>query len=421
MQIHRRHTLLHRQILQQGFATKANSCNTIVIGAGLAGLAAAKRLQFESKHKEYASEKSVVVLEAKNRIGGRVWTDNYLGHAMDLGAQWLYAQQVQKSQLFKVLQDSNVYYKLWRVDPKEIAAYHRTTTQQDFTLLSEERVANVRPNLKVLHGANLVFPTGLWSLFSSIESANLDIRLGEACMEISYDRNSAFPVSVKSQKQNYHAKQVIVTAPLAVLKSGSIQLPPLPTQHLTAIRRLRTVLLDKCILMFPPESNILPKGKSILLINGPRGSMEFFSTSLFNPDTNGLIAYLSGDLAREVESWDDDEIVREAMDILRSALPEVPDPIGTRITRWASDPFARASFTRAVEADEALITALATPIPIPPETLPEEGQVWESEGNYLFFAGEHTSVQDVGTVQGAWTSGRNAAELVLEEWKKEPI
>ncbi|MGH7805108.1 MAG: FAD-dependent oxidoreductase, partial [Candidatus Binatia bacterium] len=63
-----------------GFARQVDS---IVIGAGLAGLAAAARLADAGR--------SVLLLEARDRIGGRVWTrrDDELGAAIELGAEWL--------------------------------------------------------------------------------------------------------------------------------------------------------------------------------------------------------------------------------------------------------------------------------------------------------------------------------------------
>ena len=54
----------------------------IVIGAGIAGLSAAHRLTAEGFR--------VTVLEGRDRIGGRVWTDTSLGTPVDLGASWIH-------------------------------------------------------------------------------------------------------------------------------------------------------------------------------------------------------------------------------------------------------------------------------------------------------------------------------------------
>ena len=60
--------------------TQAN--DAVVIGAGLAGLACAQRLM--------AAGRKVVVLEARQRIGGRIWSEQRHGFAIDLGASWLH-------------------------------------------------------------------------------------------------------------------------------------------------------------------------------------------------------------------------------------------------------------------------------------------------------------------------------------------
>src|SRR5690606_37417292 len=56
--------------------------DVIIIGAGVSGLAAASEL---TKHHYH-----VVILEARNRIGGRVWSINPWGTTLDLGASWLH-------------------------------------------------------------------------------------------------------------------------------------------------------------------------------------------------------------------------------------------------------------------------------------------------------------------------------------------
>ncbi|MBT4987034.1 MAG: NAD(P)-binding protein, partial [Proteobacteria bacterium] len=59
-----------------------NGQTVVVIGAGMAGLAAAQRLQ--------AGGYNVIVVEGRHRAGGRMWTDYSLGTAVDLGAAWIH-------------------------------------------------------------------------------------------------------------------------------------------------------------------------------------------------------------------------------------------------------------------------------------------------------------------------------------------
>lgn len=56
--------------------------DVVVIGAGFAGLVAARELSHAGQ--------DVVVLEARDRVGGRVWTDHQLGHDLELGGTWVH-------------------------------------------------------------------------------------------------------------------------------------------------------------------------------------------------------------------------------------------------------------------------------------------------------------------------------------------
>ncbi|MEU1866231.1 flavin monoamine oxidase family protein [Streptomyces gardneri] len=59
--------------------------DVIVVGAGFAGAAAARELRSRGLQ--------VLVLEARNRVGGRVYTDSYLGRKIELGGQWIHPAQ----------------------------------------------------------------------------------------------------------------------------------------------------------------------------------------------------------------------------------------------------------------------------------------------------------------------------------------
>ncbi len=54
----------------------------IVVGAGMAGLVTARLL--------HDSGFQVTVLEARDRTGGRVWTDSRIGAPVDLGGSWVH-------------------------------------------------------------------------------------------------------------------------------------------------------------------------------------------------------------------------------------------------------------------------------------------------------------------------------------------
>src|SRR5690625_3783635 len=61
------------------------SKHVVVIGAGFAGLMAARELQ--------AAGVSVEIVEARDRIGGRAWTEERMGRPLELGATWVHWYQ----------------------------------------------------------------------------------------------------------------------------------------------------------------------------------------------------------------------------------------------------------------------------------------------------------------------------------------
>ncbi|MFF7160822.1 flavin monoamine oxidase family protein [Streptomyces sp. NPDC008086] len=58
-----------------------NDFDVIIVGAGLAGVTAARELKAQGKR--------VLLLEARNRIGGRTWTDTYQGQQIERGGAWV--------------------------------------------------------------------------------------------------------------------------------------------------------------------------------------------------------------------------------------------------------------------------------------------------------------------------------------------
>jgi phytoene dehydrogenase-like protein len=92
--------------------------DTLIIGAGMAGLSAARELQH--------SGKTVAILEARDRIGGRVWTDTRFAHfPVELGAEFIHGEKAITHELLKKANLSTIevdrYGKLRWGNPKALS------------------------------------------------------------------------------------------------------------------------------------------------------------------------------------------------------------------------------------------------------------------------------------------------------------
>lgn len=242
----------------------------------------------------------------------------------------------------------------------------------------------------------------------------LDVRRKSPVNKITYTTESTAGPAVIECEDGFRVEAdfVVNTIPLGVLKHGNIKFePPLPEWKSSTIERLGFGVLNKVILVY--NEAFWDEGRDIfgVLRNPPnRHSLDqkdyasqrgrFFQW--FNvTQTSGLpvlLALMAGDAGYDTEQTCNDDLVKEATDVLRRVYgSKVQQPIEAIVTRWASDKFARGSYSSAgpnMKADD--YDTMAKPI-----------------GN-LFFAGEHTCGTHPATVHGAYLSGLRAASEVLE-------
>jgi lysine-specific histone demethylase 1 len=242
----------------------------------------------------------------------------------------------------------------------------------------------------------------------------LDVRQKSPASRITYTAGSPAGSATVQCEDGFtiQADYVVNTIPLGVLKHGNVSFePPLPDWKSDAINRLGFGVLNKVILVY--KEPFWDEDRDIFgVLRNPlnRHSLEqkdyasqrgrFFQW--FNVSkTSGLpvlLALMAGDAGYDTEQTCNDDLVAEATEILRSVFgPRVPHPLEAVVTRWASDKFARGSYSSAgpnMKADD--YDTMARPV-----------------GN-LFFAGEHTCGTHPATVHGAYLSGLRAASEVLD-------
>lgn len=430
--------------------------DVIIIGAGVAGLAAASALQ----HQHY----NILVLEARDRIGGRVWSVNPWGPALDLGASWIHGiknnpvgQIMRKASVKMIptsyssdndklkladmafyddhgnkipqteikatiplvinfidyidgLADKNISLDtaMQRYAEKEhiIGRQFRIFKYQVISSFVYEFAADLNqlaidPKKPYRHsqvsGKQVIFSQGYIQLVAVL-ARNLPILLNQPVNTIVYDHAG---VRVETQTSHYHAKQVIITVPVSLLRSGKIQFKPaLPSEKMQAFSQAKMGTYDKIFLYF---SNVFwDKQKEwVGFIQSEPAKYPVLDIMNYYKFTKQpvLLVFNAGKQAEKFEQMSDQKIIDKIMQELRVIYgKDIPEPSSYFITRWHNDPYALGSYTYlSYDAPLDYYKKIAKPVK-----------------DRLFFAGEATSLTDPATVHGAYLSGIRAAEEIIK-------
>ena len=116
-----------------------------IVGAGFAGLAAARELRWPGR--------SAIVLEARDRIGGRTWTDDRLGTSLELGGTWVHWVQPQGPVKWPL---QGCDQQLWKVDRFPVEGWIRAGQRVSGTTPHTHSVTRL-PLLGIAH-ADMVQP-----------------------------------------------------------------------------------------------------------------------------------------------------------------------------------------------------------------------------------------------------------------------
>lgn len=424
--------------------SSTTSTDVLVVGAGIAGLAAARTLTDNGW--------SVIVLEARNRVGGRMWTDSSLGVPLDLGASWIHGvngnpiTKLAKQFGIKTIATNDENSIEFAADGSELpddefarmealfeeiyeeVAEMQDSTDEDMPLqtaidqviasrsLSEADLRRLNYYIHLVTaldygadpkdlslwwwdsdeefgGEEVIFPDGYNQITDGL-AKGLDIRLGTVVKTVRYGRGG---VEVETSAGAYMAEKAVVTFPLGVLKQASVKFePPLPGSKQAAIDRLGMGVLNKVYLKFP-EAFWGEDVETISYVGERLG--EWCDWLSFVPFTSEpiLMAFHGGDKGFALEDLSDDEIVAGAMRTLRVMFGnDIPQPEGVLITRWGKDPFSFGAYSHIPPFASAKdYDTLAKPV-----------------GDVLFFAGEATSREYPSTVHGAYLSGVRAAKEI---------
>lgn len=292
-----------------------------VVGAGVSGLAAAQALSQNGR--------LVTVFEARDRIGGRIWTSDDLGVPLDLGASWIHGTR--GNPITALARTANAITSA--TDESFIArgADGRVIEDEDApnwlenvtTIQHNAGADSSEVNLRAYNaqseygGDDVIFPGGYDSIIPALRG-NYDVRTSEIVSAISHNADG---VIVTSNGADAHFDAVIVTLPLGVLKQNTVTFTPtLSSEKQVAIAQLGMGTLDKLYLLYDqafwdedttwiatPDTG-LPRGYFNQWLN--------LSKYLGHPI---IMAFNGGPPALQLSRLSDEEVVRQAQQALHSA------------------------------------------------------------------------------------------------------
>ena len=236
---------------------------------------------------------------------------------------------------------------------------------------------------------------GGYGALATAMATGLDVRLDCPVRQI----DSRYPahVIVTTDAQTFEADAVVVTVPLGVLKSGSIEfVPALPTRKQTAIERLGVGVLAKLVLRF--DETWWRQDQYVLGV--AHAAIDESPTVIINTAATHLqpvlVVLAGGELGRRLEAASAAEVDRWVETLLHEVFGEqARKPAGVTRTSWSTDPYAQGSYSAMVvgaSADD--VNALAEPV------------------GAVYFAGEATSASSWSTAHGAVLSGRREAARI---------
>jgi monoamine oxidase len=412
-----------------GAVPASGEVDVVIIGAGAAGIAAARRVA--------AAKVRFALIEAGNRIGGRCVTDGKIfGVPYDLGAHWLHNPD--SNPLAKLASGLEVYpaprAQTVRIGPRNA----RDSELENFlaALVRSHRAIADAGRAKSDMAAARALPRDLFDWQGAIEfilgpfgcgkdlkdvsamdlaraverdsaafcrqgygallariAADLPVRLATPATLIDWDRNG---VDVETAKGRLRGRTAIVTVSTNVLAAEKIEfMPELSKRQLDAAAKLSLGSYDHIALEMPGNPLGLQRDDVVF----EQSTTARTAALLANVSGTDLhLVEVAGNFGRELAAKGEAAMVDFAGEWLASVFgANVKRAIKrSHATNWGAEPFVLGAMSAAAPGNADARKILMEPI---------GGRVW--------FAGEAVHETQWGTVTGAWESGTRAAEAAL--------
>lgn len=409
-----------------------NDADVIVVGAGAAGLSAARTLVDAGKR--------VIVLEARDRIGGRVWT-SYERGVVERGAEFIQGHTVSTWELARASgaqtlgwgSESIDAYRIFgeqgsiRPDTEQLFDRYRGAAKdlwgykgQDMSLadylkqyggpdtealyFKGREIAHLNAadaeDLGVLGfatedgefrgGSTDTFVTSGYSKIIDYLAKDLDVRLEQVVTRIEWSEGSVRVVCAGGE--TFEASKLVLTIPIGVLKTSPPAIAPDPGSA------------------FWDAVDTIGFGDTTKLTLWVEGDMRYFTllstTGLFGDwwvrkfdGHTVVVGYSGGKEARTLTGMPEEEAIRVGIDELAGGLgAEIREQVvHARHFTWSDDPFARGSYSYPTVGMGDARTRLQLALK-----------------NTLYYAGEASNTsQDSATVHGALDEGKRVAREIF--------
>jgi len=416
--------------------------DALIIGGGIAGLVAARHLTEAGLH--------VTLLEARDRLGGRIYTESTGEFPVELGAEFVHGRPneilslaaegavpivpVQGHFRRKINGEwadaghllekiDKLFAKLPSKEPDESFQYYLDRTGEDnevkqqalryvegfhaadpslISALSLRRDSEAEEVIKGDHQYRVA--SGYESLVQTaadrIDRKLCDIVTNTPVNKIVWRQGQAI---ARSGSTEYLASRAIVTLPLGVLKSGSVVFSPALPEKQNAMSFLEMGPVIRVSLCFQEkfwEHDPKMAELSFLFTDDPQFPTWWTSNPLPSPILTGWAA---GPNAKAHSGRSKDEIVTSAVQSLARIMKISQSDLEKQMTGsfthdWQSDPFSRGAYSYAAVGGIDAAAKLAEPV-----------------ADTLYFAGEATNSNGYnGTVHGAIATGLRAANELLQ-------
>jgi monoamine oxidase len=397
-----------------------------VIGAGAAGLAAAAELA--------RGNLSVLLVEARNRIGGRCLTRRLPGIPVpvELGAEFIHGRPQATMALLKQggipavdstrtqlvafegkLKPVNIFTQAQRVVRQQLkgrdTSFRAFLARQRLPKLTrtlatmmvqgfdaaDPRVISAREVLEEWSGEGLGAsqprPFGGYGPLLEVLSREIPFQLETVVKRVRWSRRSVEAGGTfRGEPWSAWAPRAVITLPIGVLPSLRI------TEKSRALEKLASGPVIRVAMAFR-EAFWEKEHPGVAFFHSPNAPFPTFWTPL--PMHAPLItAWAGGPKAQKLTGKSQDFLRRQALASVRSVLGDIEDPQAFLLHDWQADPYARGGYSYVKVGGTGARERLAEPL--------EET---------LYFAGEATDTEQSGTVGGALASGIRAAREMLEK------